>query len=348
MAQSERMQIILELVDKVSGKINKVMNNVKKDSGSLGQQFKRNEVRFQGWAMSIMFFGMAIQRVFLNIWKQSTQVFNDVMHSVEGTVTGFDMLQGSMKYLWYTIGEALEPLAAQLIPIIMRIQEWVSTHEELTRKWVKWGIIIGTIMMLVGTLVLGFNGVFTAVRNLITIMKALRIAFLWLSANPFVIMIAGIVAAITWIIVLMKNMGGMGEFFKSVLRGVFRAVLFLMEGIAWLFGKIGEGVVWIINKMIQGLNWVIEKVNKIPGINIGTIGQIEISTSKFGDTFLGDYADWEKNSFLAPKQGYAQTVGDALLGKGSESQNIVLQLDTATTDAFLKGEEVNLGYGSMN
>jgi hypothetical protein len=38
--------------------------------------------QFQGWALSIMFLGMALSRVFNQIWKSATKTFQDVTHSM--------------------------------------------------------------------------------------------------------------------------------------------------------------------------------------------------------------------------------------------------------------------------
>lgn len=113
---------------------------------------------FAGYAMSIMFFGMAIQRAMDAIWKSGTKTFNDVMHSVEGTTTGFDMLEGSLKYLQFSVGEALEPLAEALIPIIDFITDLVQQNPELVRGIVAWGAVLGAIFTVGGGGVLALNG----------------------------------------------------------------------------------------------------------------------------------------------------------------------------------------------
>ena len=65
------------------------------------------------------------------------------MHSVEGTVTGFDILNGELKYLGFNIGSALEPVVGFLTPIISAVSEWVQEHPKLrlTGK----GVIIGFV-----------------------------------------------------------------------------------------------------------------------------------------------------------------------------------------------------------
>jgi hypothetical protein len=126
--------------------------------GSINKKLEPATKKFAGWAMSIMFFGMAMQRVFNGIWKSSTQTFQDVMHSTEGATTGFDMLQGSIKYLQFSIGAALEPVVMWLIPIIDRIAEWVQNNEGLTAGIITIGILLGGLFVGVGGGVLAING----------------------------------------------------------------------------------------------------------------------------------------------------------------------------------------------
>lgn len=121
-------------------------------------QIKSSGRQFQGWAMSIMFFGMAIQKTMDSIWKESTKTFQDISHSVEGTTTGFDMLEGSMKYLGFTIGSALEPIAVMLIPIVDKVADWVTQHEALTGKIVSGGLALGAIFAAGGGGALAING----------------------------------------------------------------------------------------------------------------------------------------------------------------------------------------------
>lgn len=118
----------------------------------------KSKMEFAGWALSIMFAGMAMQRMFSQIWKTGQKSFQDVMHSVEGTVTGFDMMQGSIKYLGFSIGQALEPLAFMLIPFIDKITEIVQKNPEMVASFTKWGTILGGIFTAGGMGVLALNG----------------------------------------------------------------------------------------------------------------------------------------------------------------------------------------------
>ena len=121
-------------------------------------QIKKSKGEFAGWAMSIMFFGMALKRVFDTVWKSSTKTFNDVMKSVEGSVTGFMMLDGALKYLGFTAGAALEPIAMFLIPIIDWVSQWITENEKLFAQIVIGAGILGTFFTVLGAGVLAADG----------------------------------------------------------------------------------------------------------------------------------------------------------------------------------------------
>lgn len=286
----------------------------------LKQQGQLLQPVFAGWAMSIMFFGMTLQRVFQSIWKSGTSAFQEISHSVDRNITGFDLLQGSMKYLGFTIGQALEPVTEWLIPIIDRLADWVSRNEEVTRSIVVTGIAVGTLMFAMGTLTMvtkGFQGLAVALfgiklpaylvanGGLVGILKTKFIALKAVVASTtavgalgFLGMIGGIILALMWIWKLKEAMGGWGEFAKSVLRGVFRVYAIIFEAIFFAFRKGVEGVVWVLNKLIDAYNKVASK------LGLTTIGNIKIDKYTFGDGILSKYLDWEQDN-LSPEHGYA-------------------------------------------
>lgn len=164
---------------------------VKLDSklSNLNKQLAPKTTPFAGWAMSVMFFGMALQRIFDTVWKSGTKTFQDVMHSVEGTVTKFDILNGSVAYLQFNIGQALEPVVEWLIPIIDSISEWISNNQELFAGLVVIAGILGTLAFAGGSLMLAYNGfkdLFVLVSSLVSMDISSGIFGLTASA-PFIV-----------------------------------------------------------------------------------------------------------------------------------------------------------------
>lgn len=138
-------------------------------------KIKNTRKEFAGWAMSIMFFGMAMQRTFMGFWKEGQKTFQDVMSSVEGTTTGFELLSGGVKEMQFSIGAALEPLAYAFIPIVDNITDLIQRFPEFSAGAIASGIAIGTIFMVGGMGVLAINGFIELgghIKNAITDLKA--------------------------------------------------------------------------------------------------------------------------------------------------------------------------------
>jgi hypothetical protein len=135
--------------------------------GKVDKNIDKQKKQFPSWALSIMFAGMALQRMSVSLMTFGTKAYDEVSHSIIGTITANDRLQGSMLYLGYTMGEAFAPVLEYLIPIITGISEWVSENDSLVRTVTMIGVIFGTMMLATGGLTLAINGLKTF-KNLIT------------------------------------------------------------------------------------------------------------------------------------------------------------------------------------
>lgn len=299
---------------------NRGTHEARKATERLNQQFKKNEGHFNAWALSVMFFGMLIMRTMQQIWKSSTQTFQDVMHSVEGTTTGFDLLQGSLKYLGFIAGQALEPLAQELIPIVLKIAELIENNEGVFRSFVKWGFIIGSILVVLGQVVLGFNGLVTLVKNVGTAFgfmatkffkvfpgmqsEIIRSALLWSNMGTAAKIgllgsVAGIVLALVWIFKLKEAIGSWGGFFKGVLSGLIRALLGFADILV-------SALLTPIQLAVAGLLQLADALG-IRSIS-GNFGLQEFV--KFKPSFLQDFLRKQENSdFWTPEKGWAQGGG---------------------------------------
>ena len=133
----------------------------------LNKAMGKSKQQFAGWALSLMFFGMALQRVFNRIWTSATKTFQDVMHSVQGTVTPLDMLNAQFDILRFTVGsalmDALEPLLPRIFEIIDSITTWINENPKLFSSLVAITGVLGTILTIGGMLVLSFNGFVEAI-----------------------------------------------------------------------------------------------------------------------------------------------------------------------------------------
>jgi hypothetical protein len=143
-------------VAETTSKLTKQINANKVAMASLGKTAKMNP--FPGWAMSIMFFGMAMKQTFTSIARYGLTTFKDITSTMEGATTQSTLLEGEMKYLGFVIGDALQPIIGFLIPIISKISEWVENNPKLTASVIALGVALGTIFTVGGGGYLAYNG----------------------------------------------------------------------------------------------------------------------------------------------------------------------------------------------
>ena len=242
--------------------------------GKLDARLKSMKGEFQGWAMSIMFFGMALKRTFDTIWKSSTKTFNDVKSSVDGAFTGFQMLDGAVKFLGFSAGQALEPIAMFLIPIVQKIAQWVSENEKIFATAVLLLGVFGTFFTLLGGGVLAVAGFIAAWGPISTVaipaLVKLGGIIAGIGAGPFLIITAAVVA---FIAMWQTNFGGIREFTK----GIFGAIVTHAKNIFKGLGEILTGLWEVITGLFSGdFDQVIGGLQKV------LIGALRIVAS-FGD-----------------------------------------------------------------
>jgi len=174
----DEMSATFKKIKSQMGFLTKGLNQLKQGFKSLKPQMMQTKMmfkrvgnslnkffnRFDGWALSMMFFGMAISRVFNQIWKSSTKVFQDVAHSVEGAVTVFDMFKGVTDSVWLAVGEALNNVLMPFIPTIRGIADamvfWIDNNQKLLTKTLLVIGAIGGILTMFGIVFLGLKPIF--------------------------------------------------------------------------------------------------------------------------------------------------------------------------------------------
>jgi len=328
--------------------LNSVLGTTKTKAEQASQHVKRMSTPFKGWALSIMFFGMAIVRVFSQIQKLGVTTFNDIMHSVEGQITAFDMLSGSMKYLGFTIGAALEPLANLLIPVIDWIRAWVEENESLARAIFVVGFALGGLLMLAGILVLGFTGLgqayallfgksigasiiaqgglFVALATKLNLVAAgASVAASAMALLTAVSIIAGIILAIMWIAKLGKKLGGFWEFIKSWARGLMNAFFLIGATFGGMASEVVNGWKGMWNDLVKFTEMHVQSLLTPLNIIRQAMGKEKLVVNfsgakadvlRFGDAFTRTFTDvmlmndkLQKNSFLTPGNGFADSFG---------------------------------------
>lgn len=284
---------------------------------------KASKPEFQSWAMSIMFAGMALQRMSISLITWGTKAYDEVSHSVIGTITETDRLNGAMLYLGYTIGEALSPIVALITPIVMWIANLANEWKKTTAFVIIFGLVVGTIALLFGALTLAINGVGNMLLvvfgidgakylkdhgGLVGILKdkykdlqteiAATETYLSGLGVAGMVSLLGIILAIGvtlgYIFALKDAMGGWGELGKSVIRELLRA-----------FAMLGD-FLW---------NGIITVLQTIIALTARALDFLGISTPQWMTDFvkmqskgslLESVVGLEKDSWLTPSKGYGK------------------------------------------
>jgi hypothetical protein len=234
----------LEPITKSMNKATKLaINDLETGIVRVNKQFKQPP--FAGYALSLMFAGMAIKGIFDTIWKTSSATFKEVMNSVEDTTNGFSMMEGTLKYLQFTAGAALEPIAMWLIPIIDSVSEWISENEELFRTLVVIAGVLGTILMVGGMLKLAFDGFLGAFKAIGLAVQFIGPLLAGLTGPMILGLIAAGVLIAAVIIAWKKNFMG----FKDYIISIFNSFKNIISGII-TFLKDFFGGIW---KVIKGI-----------------------------------------------------------------------------------------------
>ena len=256
------------------------------------------KVPFAGYALSIMFFGSAMVNTFKQITTFGVRAFQDVMHSVDGTVTQFDLLGASLLYLGFTIGQALEPVIAWLIPIVDSIAEWVSENQALTAGLLLTLGVLGSILMVGGALKLAFDGFATAFALIGPAATQAGAATTAASTIGIAAIAAWTAAIVLFIAAWQTNFAGIKDFVKNtfdiiwgIISGVFGGLVDIVKGVIKIlkaiftgdFTMLWEGLVQVVQgfkevmlNIFVGLGSAIYNIfafamNLVTGLILGTL-----------------------------------------------------------------------------
>lgn len=313
-------------------KVAEAQEIVRHHSERLTKALSNGRVQFAGWAMSIMFFGMALTRTFNQITRFGTKTFQDVMHSVEGTVTNFDLLDGSLKFLGFTIGQAFEPFIGYLIPIVDKVTDWISQNQKLFTGIVAALGVGGFVLTAFGGGVLALNGFIEAFGLL-----KVAVAPLAAAGGPLLV-IAGVLAglaAISWKSFsetpaaweAIKNafkgikesgvLGDLKESLENLIQSIFPIFILNWEEIAWLLAWVGSVAAESFKIVISAISAVINSLSVLIDI-------LQLADSAVQALFTWDKetivsaANTFKNSWKNASADIAKNVnsiGDAVMAR---------------------------------
>lgn len=281
---TERIQVIIEAVNKsfsrtmnsvrqnmrafngVTGATNKSFQHMTTESGRLNRRlavmdmaggraaarfrlFTRGMKGFKMEMLGVMFFGMAMANMFKNLLSPVSKVFNI-----------FELWSTTLTVLFLPIMELLFPLFLKFSEAIMNSSEGFKIFMGILTLL---GVILGTVLFIVGTLVLGLGALGVAAG---TAFAAIAIGIL---------VVIAISAVITALILVIKNWGKISDWLSAKWKNGTNAISDFFKN---MVNNVSGFLEDMVNKAIDGINFLIEKINKIPGVDIETIGEASFAT----------------------------------------------------------------------
>lgn len=167
-------------------------------------------------------------------------------------------LQAGFLELGATIAEALAPVIEKVAEAIQKVVQWMQrlSPEQARLIMIITGIVavIGPLLIIIGKVITSIGTVLTMIPMIVsaigTIGTALSGLFAFLAANPIVIVIAAVVAAVIALTVLIvKNI----DVIKAALQQLGQWVGNIFRSIGQAIVNFFQGIVNMIRSMVQGL-----------------------------------------------------------------------------------------------
>jgi hypothetical protein len=237
--------------------------------------------KFLQAGLSVMFFGMMMQRTFQQLATQSLTTFNKMNADTEAANNTMNRLGAAIDGVRYVIGDAinaaLEPMEGFLMNILDAAIDFIDQNQEWIGFAVIIGIIVGGLMALVGQfglLIIGLSaltgtGGFSAMGGAATTATA--------AGSKGLIGMIGTIAAVIAIWGILIGLFTGQEWARKLLTGVLNLAFKIIATIVMVATKIvqffvaaamasgqaiGEILTWAFKGAINGIIWGINQLLK--------------------------------------------------------------------------------------
>lgn len=300
------------------------------------EAFSRN---FQMWALGVMFFGMQMQRTFTRIATSGVGSFMRITEGATLAGQGITSLSVHFELLKFAVGNAiataLMPLLPTIVDIITQIKDWIEENPKLFTGIVLMGIAVGGLLFIVGMLTLGISSLvgmigkfmflitgsqtFLAIGAFRTAMiglagtfvasaKAMGAAMFSFLANPIVLAIIGIVAAVVWLKFAWENnwlnirqtTGHMVRGIAVIFFGLVEAAQIMVNGALVLWNGLLTGIELIANGIITIVNAIGGAWAWLTGTTFEPISMSDLSAFKANIGEVNrNIENFQRNWFMA-------------------------------------------------
>lgn len=256
------------------------LNAIRKTTKTL-QQAQRSAQKFRGELLSIMFFGMAIVRVFGGLLRSSIQTFQAIAEGTTLSANAFTRLSAAWEFFKFSLIDALlaSPLFMSLITNAISLLDKFNQLSDSTKQNIAlttiWGSAIGGILMLYGMIGLGIIGLITVTKAWVTGIGGVYAAsivlsrffmsliaqfmvliglgkYVWLPlsgaiANAWIVAIASMIVVL---VMLWKKFGGFFNALKAWGAGVVLAIAFVVQGVLDIISTVIASILYQLSSLI--------------------------------------------------------------------------------------------------
>lgn len=240
------------------------LNKLEKQLRQLQSTTARVQNLMMQFGLNMLFTGMMIKKTFQQIAKSTVDTFMKISAGATPGSQAIMAVGAAFEYLKYSIGDAIGQALLPLLPVVLdlieRFADWVQQNQELVAAIVIGAIVFGTLLMLLGQLLL----VLTPVFNLITMligpagMLGLKASILALAPTLAILGAAFLVFALLWI----TNFNNIQDHVKKFIDQFFALFSSLFEDVAQIvqgFMDIVDGIMtgdW--NKILKGILGIVK------------------------------------------------------------------------------------------
>ena len=253
--------------------------------------------------------------------------FDDTLDPIDRQQVALNNVKNVMAEMGAAIAEALAPVLNTLIPIIQKMAELFTALPTPVKQFI---VILGGLIVLL-----------TSIAPIITAIGVIGIS----SLAPLIAILAGIAAAVTVAITIIKNWGGVWEWIKGVANGATSAISnglsslgnFAMEVVEKIKSGFSNGfdkIVSFIREKIDQIKGFFSSLRlKLPKFELPQMPKFDLKMSSkkiLGKNFsfpTGIDVKWFAEGGILTKPTIFGTDGNKLLGGGEAGQEAIAPLD---------------------
>lgn len=182
------------------------------------------------------------------------QMADTQLDNLQGQLT---LLKSALEGLAISFGQLLMPALKSIVGAVQKVVDWLNSLDEGTKKVIVTVALVagalGPVLIVVGKVISAVGTIMTIIPKLGGALKAVQGAMAAFNAvcaaNPYVLIIAAIVALIAIFVVLWNKCEGFRNFWKGLWEGIKNIVSTVVEALKGFF----TGVIDFVKNNWQGL-----------------------------------------------------------------------------------------------